>query len=143
MLFGSSLAQEKAARVLKVPYELAKRRAGLLVQVRINDIPAVMILDTGSAHTIIQPDLLGSKAPKVAPANPINGVGLTGDAVACEVQLQLGEWKWKRRRVAVMNLTRLLAVYDERVDGLLGLDFLEEFSSVSIDIQARKITFRK
>lgn len=42
-----------------------------------------------------------------------------------------------------MDLARLLAVYDERVDGLLGLDFLQEFSSVLIDTETKKITFRK
>ena len=53
LLLGLSHAENKADRTLQVPFELAKRRAGLLLHVRINGRPAVMILDTGSAHTII------------------------------------------------------------------------------------------
>lgn len=144
LLLGVSHAENRADRILQVPYELAKRRAGLLLHVRINGRPAVMILDTGSAHTIIQPGVLGGEAPRVAPARPgASGAGFLGDAVGREVQLQVGEWEWKRRRVVVMDLARLLAVYDERVDGLLGLDFLQEFSSVLIDTETKKITFRK
>jgi hypothetical protein len=141
---GLTHAEHKADRTLQVRYELAKRRAGLLLHVRINGTPAVMILDTGSAHTIIQPDVLGGQAPKVAPAHPgADGAGFLGDAVGYDVQLELGEWRWKHRRVVVMDLARLLSFYDERVDGLLGLDFLQEFSSVLIDTETRKITFRK
>jgi hypothetical protein len=144
ILLGSTKPEEKADRTLQVPYELAKRRAGLLLHVRINGAPAVMILDTGSAHTIIQPDVLGSKAPNVAPVFPApRSAGFIGDAVGYEVLLQVGEWKWKRRAVVVMDLARLLAAHDERVDGLLGLDFLQEFSSILIDRETRTITFRK
>ena len=144
ILLGLTPAENKADRSMQVPYELAKRRAGLLLHVRINDTPAVMILDTSSAHTIIRPDVLGSDAPKVTPTHPSSrGVGFIGDAVGYEVQLQLGKWKWKHHPVVVMDIARLLAVYDERVDGLLGLDFLEGFSSVLIDTHAKKITFRK
>jgi len=143
MLLGVTPAEDKADGTLQVPYELAKRRAGLLLRVRINGAPAVMILDTGSAHTIIRPGVLGRDAPKVIPADPgSKGVGFIGDAVGHEVQLQVGEWRW-RRPVVVMDVARFLAVYDDRVDGLLGLDFLEEFSSILIDTRARKITFHK
>jgi len=144
ILLGSTKPEDKADRTLQVSYQLARRRDGLLLHVRINGAPAVMILDTGSAHTIIQPDVLGSKAPNVAPVHPTpKSAGFIGDAVGYEVQLQVGEWKWKRRPVVVMDLARLLAAYDERVDGLLGLDFREEFSSILIDKETRKITFRR
>ena len=144
LLLGLTHAEHKADRTLQVAYELANRPGGMLLHVKINDTPALMILDTGSAHTIIQPRVLGGKAPKVAPAPPPpEGVGFIGDAVGYEVQFQLGEWQWKRCTVVVMDLSRVLAVYNERVDGLLGLDFLKQFSSVLIDTQTRKITFRK
>ena len=70
LLLGLSHAENKADRTLQGPFELAKRRAGLLLHVRINGRPAVMILDTGSAHTIIQPGLLDTEAPRVTPARP-------------------------------------------------------------------------
>jgi Aspartyl protease len=144
LLPGLTRAQHKADRTLQVPYELANRRGGMLLHVKINDTPALMILGSGSAHTIIQPRVLGGSAPKLAPARPRpEGVGFIGDAVAYEVQFQVGEWKWKRCTVVVMDLAHVLAVYSERVDGLFGLDFLQEFSSVFIDTKTRKITFRK
>jgi hypothetical protein len=144
LLSSTEAANRTDHRALQVAYELVNARAGMLLHVRINDTPALMILDTGSTHTIIQPRVLGSKAPKVAPAHPgPEGVGFIGDGVGYEVQLQVGEWKWKRCTVVVMDLARVLAVYNERVDGLLGLDFVEEFSSILIDRETRTITFRK
>ncbi len=38
-----------------------------------------------------------------------------------------------------MDLSQVLSAYTEEPDGVLGLDFLQEFSSIIIDIKAKAI----
>ena len=40
-----------------------------------------------------------------------------------------------------MDLSQVLSAYKERVDGLLGLDFLLEFSQAVIHLKKRVVTF--
>lgn len=144
LLFTCAKAEDKPDRDLRVPYEVANRRAGLLLHVRINGTPVMMILDTGSAHTIIQSGILGNEAPRIARARPADkGAGFLGDAVGCQVQFQIGSWKWERRTVVVMDLSALLAAYDERVKGVIGLDFMDEFATILIDRATKRITFSR
>ncbi len=126
---------------LRVPFQYAAGLGSLLIRARINGKPAVLILDTGASHIIVRPAFLGI-APE-ALARPHARGGITGDAVADEVTLELGGQVWQRRRVSVMDLTNVLAPYKEPVDGLLGLDFLFDFSQAALDFQQRVITCRK
>lgn len=128
-------------RTLRVAFQYATGLGSLLVHARINGKGAMLILDTGASHIIVRPALLGIAAG--APARPVEGSGILGDAVGQEVTLELGGQVWQRRRVSVMDLTNVLAPYKEPVDGLLGLDFLFEFSEAAMDFQQRVITFRK
>lgn len=71
---------------------------------------------------------------------PRAGGGVIGDAVGREVTLEVGQRQWQRRRVAVMDLSQTLSVYKERIDGLLGLDVLLEFSQAVIHFKNRLVT---
>jgi hypothetical protein len=62
-----------------------------------------------------------------------------GDAVGREVTLQVGNWKWQKRRVSVMDLSQVFTVYQQQIDGVLGLDFFQEFSSVTINMKNKTI----
>lgn len=138
LVFIVAKAGAAGDRTLKIPYESATKRRAMLIHVRINDTPALLIMDTGSPHTIVQPGVLRKKAGTVSPAQAAtNGVGLVGQAVREDVSFQLGQWK-SRRAVVIMDLSRILPAYDERIDGLLGLDFLQEFPSVVIDSKAKR-----
>jgi len=64
-----------------------------------------------------------------------------GDAVGREVTLEVGQRVWQRRRVSVMDLSAALSAYQEKIDGLLGIDFFLEFSQAVIDLNKRVFTF--
>ena len=123
---------------LTVPFEYASNRSSLLVRARIDRRPARLVVDTGSTHCIVAASFLGVKPSVLSPTQP--GAGILGDAIGQEVALELGPRSW-RRRVAVMDLSRVLSNYQERIDGLLGLDFLMEFSRVVLNFQDRTVTF--
>ena len=128
--------------VLKVPFEYASGRNSILVRVKVNDRPAVLILDTGSSHTVLRPELLHIKPSElITTQQGSSGGGFMGDAIGREVTLQVGNWKWQKRRIAVMDLSQVLAVYEQQIDGVLGLDFLQEFSSVTFDLKQKVILF--
>lgn len=40
-----------------------------------------------------------------------------------------------------MDLSQVLAVYQQQIDGVLGLDFFQEFSSVTFDLKQKVILF--
>ncbi len=39
-----------------------------------------------------------------------------------------------------MDLSRVLSNYQERIDGLLGLDFFLQFSQVALNLEDRAVT---
>jgi len=111
----------------------------MLISARINSKPAMLIVDTGSAHTIVRPSIAGVNAGEIA--LPLVGAGIVGDAVGREVTLEVGRQVWQRRRVAVMDLSGVLSAYRETIDGLLGIDFFLEFSQSVINLKDRTVTF--
>lgn len=114
----------------------------MLVRVRINNKPAILIFDTGSAHTIVRPELVGVTPKELIPTQMGgSGGGFIGDAVGREVSLEVGSSTWKKRKVAVMDLSQVLSVYEEKIDGILGLDFIKEFRQVTINVKEKTITF--
>jgi len=135
---GKQAAGSQAAR-FSVPFEYAADRGSLLLRAHVNQRPAVLIFDTGSRHTILRPELLGIRPSDLA--SPRAGAGVIGDAVGREVTLEVGSEMWQRRRVSVMDLSSALDGYRERIDGLLGLDFLFEFSQAVIALKDRTVTF--
>jgi hypothetical protein len=130
-----------ADSVLKVPFEYAKARNSILLSVRINDKPALLVLDTGVAHIVLCPEVAGIDRKELVPTQTDAGVGrFSDDAVGREVALQVGNLKWEKRRVAVMDLSQVLSAYQEKIGGILGMDFLNEFSLVTINTKDRTLT---
>jgi hypothetical protein len=124
---------------LSVPFEFAQGRGSMLIPARINSKPALLIVDTGSAHTIVRPSFAGVSPAELAP--PLVGAGVMGDAVGREVTLEVGRQVWQRRRVAVMDLSPVLSAYRETVDGVLGMDFFLQFSQSVINLKDRTVRF--
>jgi len=123
---------------LTVPFEFAAGRGSILVHARVNNRPALLIVDTGSTHTILRPSVVGVSAEELQ--SPRIAGGFTGDAVGREVTLEIGSRAWRRRPVAVMDLSQTLSAYKERIDGLLGLDLLLEFSQAVFHFKTRSMT---
>lgn len=125
---------------LTIPFEHASNRNSLVVRVRINARPAMLILDTGSAHTVLRPAAVGVPSSKLNPARRSqSGAGFIGDAFTKEVTLQIGEQVLRRHHVVLMDISDILATYQENLDGVLGLDFLQQYSRVVVDLRERTI----
>jgi hypothetical protein len=137
------LARAPAAdRPVQVPFEYAKGVNSILVHARVNDKPALLILDTGSAHTVLRPELLGLPRGELqALRRSSSGAGFSGDAIGQEVSLELGGRRWPKWRVAVMDLSEILSAYPGRIDGVLGLDFFQQFRVAVVDLTGKTITF--
>jgi hypothetical protein len=104
----------------QVHFEYAQGRDSILLHVQVNGKPAFLILDTGSAHTLLRPEVVGVDPKELIPTEVASGGGFLGDAVGREVTLQVGSLKWEKRKVAVMDLTQVLSAYQEKIDGILG-----------------------
>ncbi len=98
------------------------------------------MLDTGSSHTILRPSVAGMN-PSESLAKPRTGAGVVGDATGHAVTLEVGQRVWPGRPVAVMDLSDALSPYKEKIGGLLGLDFLLEFSQVVINLKETQVSF--
>lgn len=142
LLLAPKASPGVADQALKVPFEYANTRNSILLRVKVNDRPALLIVDTGSSHTVLRPELLHVKPSELVPTRrSSSGGGFVGDAIGKEVSLQVGNWKWQKWRVAVMDLSQVFAVYQQQIDGILGLDFFQEFSSVTINLKDKTIVF--
>jgi predicted aspartyl protease len=127
----------RAAAEVAVPFDFASERGSLLIRARVNRQDVRLILDTGAAHTILRPAVAGVNPAELAA--PKVGAGFTGDAVGREVTLEVGTHV-ARQVVSVMDLSTVLAAYREKIDGLLGMDFLLQFSEAVINLKSRAIT---
>ena len=132
------LASPATVQSVTIPFEFAASRRSMLFRARIDRRAALLILDTGSSHTILLPPAAGVSSAELA--SPRTGGGIIGDALAREVRLEVGPLVWQRRRVSVMDFSAALAAYAEKIDGLLGMDFLFEFSEATIDFKRRRVT---
>lgn len=132
------LANPAAVQSVTIPFEFAASRRSLLFRARIDRRAALLLLDTGSSHTILLPSAAGVSPSELA--SPRTGGGVIGDALVREVRLEVGPLVWQRRLVSVMDLSAVLGAYSEKIDGLLGMDFLFEFSEATIDFKRHRIT---
>jgi hypothetical protein len=138
LLTATALPGRSQTSNIVLPFQYAAGRGSLLIRARINRKAAVLIVDTGSSHTVIRPALLGIDPNRLSRTRP--GAGVVGDAIGQEVTFEVGDSVWPRRRVSVMDLTAALSAYKEPIDGLLGLDFLFEFSQATINLKDRILT---
>lgn len=128
-----------AKEALTIPFRFASGRGSILIQARVTGKAALLMLDTGSSHTILMPSIAGVNRADLA--LPRTDAGIIGDAVAREVTLEIGECVFHRHRVSVMDLSNALSAYREKIDGLLGIEFLLRFSQATFDLKTRSITF--
>jgi Aspartyl protease len=137
------VAPLKSGESMRLPFEYTSHRNALLVYVSVNGKKALLILDTGSAHTVLRPEVVGLKRKELSAAHLSPGGGLIGDAVGKEVMLQVGEHVLPKYRIVVMDLSQVLQAYQENLDGVLGMDFLRNYSQITIDLREHKIVLSR
>jgi len=133
--------RKQAAPGVEIPFELNRQFGSILVRVRVNGEPAVLLVDTGSSHTILSGNLLGLNPRLLERARaPVQGSGLIGVAGWATATIDLGGLNWSKRRVLVMDEFREISKgMKQRVDGILGEDLLNEFTSVAIDFEHHRL----
>ena len=94
--------------VVRLPFRTMQSL--IVVQGKINGIPASLLLDTGAERTIVGARMYGNVPFRLRSVerNP-QGPGIVGDSVALRVELQLANRRWTDQRVAVMNVDALTA----------------------------------
>jgi hypothetical protein len=127
----------------RLPFESSVVLDAMLVRVKVNGRPAVLIFDTGSNCTILSPELasVGSKAGDFIVSFPEDH--RLRRAAWASVTLQIDHQILKGRRVVVQDQGEVSTVFKQRIDGILGKDVLNEYRRVTIDLKDRVIVFSR
>jgi hypothetical protein len=112
----------------------------MLVTVEINGKPAVLILDTGSNHTIVSSRFVDVATPPLKDTvTTERGSGLSGRGVFTRASLKVGQVLLLDHPVLAMDMKEMSKSFGENIDGLLGMDFLQEFERVVLDLRQHKL----
>jgi Aspartyl protease len=85
-----------------IPFESSQNFGSILIRAEVNGLPATLIVDTGSSHTILSSRLLQVHSSALEPANPpAKGSGYVGTAGWVQATVQVGTHRWEGRRVLV------------------------------------------
>jgi hypothetical protein len=122
-----------------LPFELVERQNLILLTIEVDGRPAVFVLDTGAAWTVVDATHVGMNVVDLARARFAPGAGAAGEAVWTRASLRVGGRRWTNRPIVAMNLADVSARYGRRIDGLLGQDVLRECGRVVIDFTARML----
>lgn len=119
-----------------LPIERGAVFGEILVSIRVNGKPAVLILDTGSSTTILSPEASGLDPINLRRADPPKkGSGFVGDGRWGEATLITGARIWKDHRVLVADMKSITDAMHRKIDGILGQDILGEFKYIEIDFE--------
>jgi hypothetical protein len=112
----------------------------VLVSVRVNGKPAVLILDTGSSATILSPEASGLDPINLRRADPPKkGTGFAGDGHWGEATLVTGTIIWKDHRILVEDMKNITDAMHRKIDGILGQDILGVFKHIEIDFEHKRL----
>jgi hypothetical protein len=89
LLLASKASPGMADEVLKVPFECATGKNAFLIHVRVDDKPVLLILDTSSPETVLQPGILGINPAELARDQRLHAAGaLRTNVINREVELE-------------------------------------------------------
>jgi predicted aspartyl protease len=124
----------------EIPFENTGTLGLVLVKVEVNGEPAVLIVDTGSNHTVISSEL-ADITPSVWNNRVFSkkGSGFTGSGVYAKVTARVGTITWRDHQVVVMNMRDLSKSLGQKIDGMLGMDFFSGFDLVVVELKNHKL----
>jgi hypothetical protein len=135
------LASKRPYRQTVVPIERSPHFGEILISVHVNGKPAILILDTGSNTTILSPEISGLNSARLPRADPPRkGTGFVEDGRWGQATLTIGTTVWKDKRVLVVDTKNLSRAVQRKIDGILGLDILDEFKIVEINLEEKRLT---
>jgi hypothetical protein len=137
-LFLTPPAIPDKSGMVSVPFRTAQSM--ILVDARVNDNRATLLVDTGANHTIVSPKAYGNAQFQVRNLHKNDqGPGMQGDALRLRANFALANRVWISHPVYVLNVDELTRRFGTPVDGLLGQDVLQEFRSVRINYKSHVI----
>jgi Aspartyl protease len=132
------------ARTFTLPFQNVN--GVILIDAKVNDKPAVLLLDTGAGLTVLSPDAAGwSPADLKNAYTNRSAVGIDGEAHSmgnATATLELGR-AITVTPVAVADLHTFAKTLNIKLDGILGQDVLREFSAVRIDYKSQRVTLEE
>ena len=127
----------------EIPLRSSHRFGLMLVEARINGSPAVLILDTGSNRTIVSSKLVDVTTPSLMDAvTSKKGSGWSGNGIFTKASLAVGPILWRDHEILAMDTSGISRSLGETVDGLLGMDFVNQFDIVFVDLRQHKLILR-
>ena len=132
LLCPSAHGQERTA--LTIPFHSAENL--ILLDAELNGRPATFLLDTGSNVSFV--DYHAARSIRFK-ADKVRRVGQTGCLRAYE-HLSLAGRNFHAQGLCVADLSDMQKGIGSHIDGLLGQDFLRQFSGVRIDYKAQSVT---
>jgi len=129
------------ARTVGIPIELSRRFGLILLKAEVNDRPAMLLMDTGSSHTILSTKLLNTQLLTLENArNASKGSGWVGNAIWIKATVKVGDAVWRDHRFLAMDdVPDISGSLGQNIDGILGEDVLQEFSLIQIDFSQRRL----
>lgn len=132
--FSAVAAAAQQPKQLGVAIISDPKTGTILLNAKLNGDPIVMILDTGSSHSLFDARVFGMSPAQLQAARlNARGLGLNADVVWRSANLQLAEQRWNNQPVEVADLSKLSKIYGRTIDGILGQDVLRSFDSVQIN----------
>ncbi len=129
-------AQER--KTYTVPFHVV--HGLILLDGKVNDKPAVFLLDTGANNSVVDYRAAGFDSLKLDALRSTGNAGAEGACAVREVKLSLEHRSWLARKVCVMRLADVSKRMETKIDVFVGADLLSTFSAVRIDYMAQTVT---
>jgi hypothetical protein len=127
----------------QIPFQFSRAFGLMLIRAEVNGKSAVLVLDTASNHTTISSRFVDVATPPLRDTvSSRKGSGYTGTGVFTRASLKVGPLVWRDHRILAMDLKEISKSLGENIDGLLGMDFLNEFEIVVVDLTQHKLILR-
>jgi hypothetical protein len=118
----------------------------ILLDAKVNDRPAVLLLDTGAGLTVLSPDTAAWRSAtlkkRFASRLAVGIDGATRSMGNTTATFELGR-AITVTPVAVADLQSFAKALNIKLDGILGQDVLRGFSAVRIDYKSQLITLEE
>lgn len=126
-----------------IPFHVSHSFGLMLIRAEVNGNPATLILDTASNLTTISSRFVDVATPPLGDkVSTQKGSGFSGTGVFTRASLKVGPVVWRGHRILAMDTKKISKSLGENVDGLLGMDFLNEFEIVVVDFRQHKLILR-
>jgi hypothetical protein len=137
-------ASSRSLNPESIPFQVSHSFGLMLIRAEVNGNAAILILDTGSNHTIISSRFVDVATPPLKDTVASEkGSGLSGRGVFTKASLKVGSLVLRDHPILAMDMKEVSKSFGENIDGLLGMDFLNEFETVVVDLKQHRLLLRQ